>query len=260
MAWGLRRHRLDRILLDHAESLGARVISERRTPEDTDVVASGRPVWVDRLGDYAAGRLLARVIPPGRGATRISAVSKRTSAAKPAMRPSCSFQYGCVGVNAVEEGLVTVCGLVREHLLREGDFQPDALLSSRPELAARLGRLSRATDWLIEGPVITSDDSIWRRSGPYRAGDALASIEPFTGSGVLNALLTGQMAGMAAARRTPVGEYCRRAESVLGRPLLVGSAIGAALDTGWARILAPVVPVGWLFRLSRPASPAPGAW
>lgn len=258
-AWGFSRYRLDRILLDHAVSLGARVINERRTPENTDVVASGRPVWVDSLTDHAAGRLLARALPPeSRRYPHLYGFKAHFRGEAGDTAELFFFQYGCVGVNAVEDGLVTVCGLVREHLLREKDYQPDALLASRPELAARIRPLSRATDWLLGGPVVTSEDVNWRRSGPYLAGDALASIEPLTGSGILNALLTGQMAGMAATRRTPVREYFRQAERVLGRPLLVGSAIRAALDTGWARILAPVVPPEWLFRLTRPSSPAPG--
>jgi hypothetical protein len=253
-AWGLSRYRLDRILLEHAASLGARIISERRTPEDTDVVASGRPVWVDHLGDYAVGRLLQRVLPPeSRRYPHLYGFKAHFRGEVGDTAELFFFQYGCVGVNAVEDGLVSVCGLVREHLLRENSFQPDALLSSRPEVAARVRPLSRATDWLLGGPVIDSEDINWRRSGPYLAGDALASIEPLTGAGIVNALLTGEMAGIAATRRTPVREYFRQAERVLGWPLVIGSALSAALDTGWARILAPVVPVGWLFRLTRPS-------
>jgi hypothetical protein len=214
-------------------------------------------VWVDRLGDYAAGRLLQRVLPPeSRRYPHLYAFKAHFRGDAGDTVELFFFQFGCVGVSAVEDSLVTVCGLVREHLLRENDFQPDALLSSRPELAARIHPLSRATEWLLAGPVIPSEDIDWRRSGPYLAGDALASVGPFTGTGILNALLTGEMAGTAAARRTPVREYFRQAESVLGWPQVFASALDAALDTGWARILAPVVPLAWPFRLTRPALPA----
>ena len=253
-AWGLSRYRLDRILLDHAASLGARIIIERRTPEDTDVVASGRPVWVDRLGDYAAGRLLIRVVPPeSRRYPHLHAFKAHFRGEAGDAAELFFFQHGCVGINAVEDGLVTVCGLVRDHLLAEKECLPDALLASLGGVAARIRPLSRATEWLLGGPVITSDDVNWRRSGPYLAGDALATAEPFTGSGILCALLTGQMAGIAAARRRASSEYFRQAESAIGWPLVFGSAVSAALDTGWARILAPVVPAGWVFRRTRPS-------
>lgn len=258
-AWGLSRYRLDRILLDHAASLGARIIYERHTPEDGDVVASGRPVWMDRLGDHAAGRLLMRVLPPeSRRYPHLYGFKAHFRGEAGDAAELFFFQFGCVGITAVEDGLVNVCGLVREHLLREQDFQPDALLCSRPDLTDRIRPLSRVTDWLVGDPVTYSENILWQRSGPYLAGDALAPVEPLSGAGILCALVTGQMAGIAAARRTAAREYFRQAESAIGWPLLFGSAISAALDTGWARILAPVMPAGWLFRLSRPASAASG--
>lgn len=253
-AWGLSRYRLDQILLDHAMAMGARVICQSRAPMDTDVVASGRPVWVDHLGDHAAGRLLQRALP---------SASKRYPhlyGFKALFRGDGGdtaelffFQHGCMGVSPIEDGLVAVCGLAREYLLGGEELQPDTLVFSRVELAARIRPLSRVTDWLLSGPVIASEDLFWRRSGPYFAGDALVSAEPLTGSGILNALLTGELAGIAAARRTPVREYYRQADSLLGWQLLWGSAVSAAMDTGWARVVAPIMPAGWVFRMTRPS-------
>jgi hypothetical protein len=56
-------------------------------------------------------------------------------------------------------------------------------------------------DWLITGPLVFSE----RLRQPadevtYRAGDSLGFTDPFTGSGILNAMLTGELAGIAAAR------------------------------------------------------------
>ena len=251
-AWGLSRYRLDRILLDRAVSLGARVINERGTPKAGDVVASGQPEWVDRLGDYAAGRLLQRVLPPeSRRRPHCNAFQAHFRGDTGDTAELFFFPYGCVGVSAIEDGLVTVCGLMRERV--EEEFQPDALLSSRTELAARIRPLARVTDWLLAGPVIFPDDFVWPRSGPYLAGDALGCTEPFAGTGILSALLTGEMAGTAAAHRTPASQYFREAEKVLGWPLVFASAVRAALDTGWARVLAPVVPLAWAYRLTRPS-------
>lgn len=99
-------------------------------------------------------------------------------------------------------------------------------------------------DWLIAGPITASEDFTWRKTGPYLAGDALGTVEPFTCSGILGALLTGSMAGRAAARATPIADYFRDARSVLGRPFLFAGAIRAALDTGWAPLLAALAPAG----------------
>lgn len=256
-AWGLSRRRLDAILLERAVSLGAHLVRERRKPENNDVVATGRPLWVDRLGEYAAGRLLQSVLPhktlhyPHVYAFKAQFHRNADDAAELFF-----FQFGCVGFNPVEDGMVTVCGLVRQHLLEEKQFVPDGLLASLQGVAARAAYFARETEWLIGGPVIMSDDINWRRSGPYLAGDALATPEPFTGTGVLNALVTGSLAGLAAARGTAPSEYFRHAESVIGWPLVFGSAVSAALDTGWARILAPMTPPGWVFRLTRTSARA----
>ena len=66
-------------------------------------------------------------------------------------------------------------------------------------------------DWLITGPLVFADSlPPLSREPAYLAGDALGFIDPFTGSGILSAVLTGKLAGAAAARRTPNNEYLRQ--------------------------------------------------
>ena len=75
-----------------------------------------------------------------------------------------------------------------------------------------LGPLERAMEWLITGPLVFHDE-MRIRSHVYLAGDALGFVDPFTGSGMLAALLTGRLAGEAAARGSSVEEHqagCRR--------------------------------------------------
>ncbi|MFB3829194.1 MAG: NAD(P)/FAD-dependent oxidoreductase [Bryobacteraceae bacterium] len=253
--WGISRYHLDRILLDRAASLGARVIAERGAPETADVVASGQPGWAPS----PAGRTLnlplldafqrpARTDPPLYGFKAHFRGQGGDTA------ELYFFSDGYVGVSPVENGLVSVCGLVRSYLLRAKDLDPDAFLASRPELAARTRFLSRATDWLLAGSTPRDIEyDLYQPPGPYRAGDALGPPEPFTGSGVLDALLSGQMAGIAAVRRTPAAAYLQRVENVLWRSHLFGSIIRTAFDTGWGRVLAPIAPLRWFFRRTRPS-------
>jgi flavin-dependent dehydrogenase len=58
-----------------------------------------------------------------------------------------------------------------------------------------------------------------------KTGDSLSFVDPFTGSGILSALLTGRLAGIAAARRIPRPEYVKAGRSLLGRAFLVSSVL-----------------------------------
>jgi len=255
-AWGFSRYRLDRILLDRAAALGVRIVPERRTEADVDVVASGRPGFVDVLArDFPQIERLARRVVPGGKIQYDHLFGFKAHFRGPSTDAVELYfsRFGYAGVSAVEDGLVNVCGLVHEHVLEEHGRDPDALLASQPAVAARLSTLSRKTGWLVAGPVMPTEDLTWRRSGPYLAGDRLGTFEPFTGTGILAALLSGSMAGRAAARRTAVSTYFSDASRILGRPFLFASAFAAALDTGLALFLTPLVPAGWLFRLTRPS-------
>jgi flavin-dependent dehydrogenase len=226
-AWGLSRYRLDQILLDKAAALGATLVRERCAT--ADILACGRRLPPDP-GERLFG-FKAHFRGPVDDAVELY-----------------FFDGGYAGVSTVENGVTNVCGLVREGLLRLHAFEPDALLASCPPLANRLNPLTRAMDWLITGPV-----GIGRRdNGAYAAGDALGFIDPFTGSGILNALLTGSLAGTAAARRIPPAAYAREAQRLLSRPFLCASAFRAVLQTGWVSGLASLVPAAWLYRLTRP--------
>jgi hypothetical protein len=92
----------------------------------------------------------------------------------------------------IENGVTNVCGLAPERTLRSFGFHPSDLLERYAP---------RTMDWLVTGPLVFSE----RLRQPadqavYRAGDSLGFIDPFTGSGILNAMLTGELAGVAAAR------------------------------------------------------------
>lgn len=134
-AWGLSRFRLDRILLDRAAALGARILRERRTEADADVVATGQPGVVARLDvSHTPADALLRAMHLGTVVRhdRLFGFNAHFRGASSDAVELYFFQFGYVGVNAVEDGLVNVCGLAHEHLLREHGFKIDALLSSWP--------------------------------------------------------------------------------------------------------------------------------
>ncbi len=164
------------------------------------------------------------------------------------------FFSGCyTGVSAIENGMTNVCGLAPEDVLAATRFNPEELLEGCAPLRERMAPLRRTCEWLITGPLI------FRRgfAGPvqeniYPAGDSLGFIDPFTGSGILGALVTGALAGKAAARGLPVREYLRSCERALGRQYRMATFFRAWLRTAAPEALAPLLPGNLLFRLTCP--------
>jgi hypothetical protein len=237
-AYGLSRYALDRLLLDRAAALGAKVVRETRTPRAPErplVLANGRTV------QRGTGERLFGFKAHFRGGDVDDSVAL-------------FFFDGCyVGVSAVEDAEINICGLAPERLLRECAFQPDRLLERCQPLQSHMAGLERVFDWLTTGPLVPG---LPPREAPepltYPAGDALGFIDPFTGSGILNAMLCGYSAGGAAARRVPVDVYLAAGRRALRRPFLVSALFRRAIGSGVAGPLAALVPGSWLFHLTRP--------
>ncbi len=163
------------------------------------------------------------------------------------------FDKCYVGISAVEGGSLNVCGLAPERLLQACGFQPEQLLARCEGVQSRLSGCDRAFDWLVTGPLVTG----WApcdvsESLVYPAGDALGFIDPFTGSGILNAMSSGRSAGAAAATGVPVRAYITERRRALRRPFFVSSVCRSALAASLGRPLASLVPGRWLFHLTRP--------
>jgi menaquinone-9 beta-reductase len=241
-AYGLSRYELDRMLLKKLAGTRARVIRDQiRAPWNRSdankriIIACGRKP-VHRRGPRLFG-FKAHFQGPVDDAVQLF------------------FSKSCyVGVSAIENGQTNVCGLATEDLLRIYDFDVDQLLTSSEPLADRVQPLSRTMKWLTTGPVSfeSSFESISENSLVYPAGDSLGFVDPFTGTGILNALLTGSMAGRSAARGVPAATYlydCRRA---LSRPFLLSSLLRLAAKSALVAFVAPLVPGRWLYRMTRP--------
>lgn len=158
-----------------------------------------------------------------------------------------------VGVNPVENGLTNVCGLAPEDLLQRYGFEADAFIEDTPRLRERLVSCVRRMDWLFTGPLrFRHGFRLLPRPGIYAAGDALCFADPFTGTGIAAALLTGISAGRSAAQGAPVERHVAACRRVLARPFAVASVFRTILNRGWAGHLAPLVPTPWLIRWTRP--------
>jgi len=233
-AFGLSRLALDRLLLDHAVAAGARVSRGMAFHDaecgDPVIVASGR-----RGSRSRGGRLFgfkAHFSGPVTDSVHLFFT-----------------RFGYVGTSAVEGGETNVCGLAPEEELRRYGFEVEALLASEQELSAHLRPLSRRMRWLTTGPLafsrVPNDEQ-----RVYLAGDGLGFIDPFTGSGILNALLTGRLAGIAAATGKSAAEHLRSCARLLDGPFAISAAFRAVLRTR-VRELAVLIPGSWLYKVTR---------
>jgi len=246
-AFGLSRYQFDRLLFDRAVRLGAEVDRE--------------PGAVQRLlrGDGGAPVVIAtgRNAVAQRGNRLFGFKAHFEGPANDAVELF-FFEDCYVGVSAVENGITNVCGIAPESTLRRFNFQPDELLDRWRPLRERLGPLTRSMRWLTTGPLVFSRSGYDRpQSTVYPAGDALGFVDPFTGTGMFNALLTGRMAGLAATRQAPSQAYVRQCARLLEAPFRMAALFRTALRWGWVGPLAHCIPGSWLFRLTRAAEADP---
>lgn len=244
-AYGLSRYRLDRLLVEQALALKA-VLKTGGAPDGAPAPsASAEPPAATVL---ATGR--NAIAPPG---NRLFGFKAHFQGPAQNAVELFFFSGSYVGVSPVESGLTNVCGIAPEQLLRSHDFQMDALLHACAPLTERLHPLSRTMQWLTVGPLVLGGRwDLEAQEQVYPAGDALGFIDPFTGSGILSALLTGRLAGLAAAQGLSSQAYLQQCGRLLAKPFRTAALIHSALAKGWAERLAPLIPASWLFRRTRP--------
>jgi hypothetical protein len=140
-----------------------------------------------------------------------------------------------------------------EATLKALNFEVDRLLTGSPALSDRLRPLHRSWDWLMAGPLIYRGGWIEEtRPGTYLAGDALGFIDPFTGSGLLSAIVTGKIAGESAAAGLPVDRHLAHCRRILSFQYRTAAVFRAAIACGVAKWLIPLLPGNALFHLTRP--------
>lgn len=229
-AFGLSRYALDEMLLGRALACGAELASTS-DPNAATVLATGRQDTVLR------------------GARLFGFKAHFTGPCDDAVELY-FFGRSYVGVNSVEQGRTNVCGIAPEHILKSCSFEVDGLLDGCDALRSRLQPLSRDMRWMFTGPLVYRQR--FSTADCYPAGDALSFVDPFTGSGIVSAILTGISAGTSAAlRASPAGHLavCRKA---LHEPFAVAGVLRRLAHTSLAEHLLPIVPPDWLFKLTRP--------
>ena len=161
-----------------------------------------------------------------------------------------SFARGYLGVNAVEEGLTNICGLVHASRLAGHRGRWDAfvgeLRADEPRLEALYARYEPAQNgFLSSEPVIFRARSAVER-GIFLIGDASGVIDPLTGNGMAMAIQSALVVAPFVASvvdggaRTPLEDgyrarhralfaprigWSRRVAAMLSRPRLLDAAL-----------------------------------
>lgn len=239
-ALGLSRFELDKLLLEKAGTLGATVSRGECGVADQRKAAAARIV-------LATGRNGTASLPD-----RLFGFKAHFEGPMDDAIELFFGRQGYVGVSPVENGWTNVCGIAPESTLRRHGFDVDEYLAASDPLAERLRPLRRRMRWLMSGPLSFSAIAHSERNERvYPVGDALGFVDPFTGSGILNALLTGSMAGRSAARAVPSPDYIRECRSLLDRPFGISAIVRKLLEWDCAYYLAALTLGQWLFRLTR---------
>ncbi len=222
-ALGLSRSEMDFQLLERAKACGVRVLENAhasRLLHDAGIVHGIRVKNGDAEIDYPAivsidatgrTRSLARRVD-SRGATprkhsnpwvAFKAHLENTHAAKGA----CEIYFykgGYGGLSYVEGGVSNLCFIVSANEVRRCGSDPDRVMRevvmTNKRAAETLAAATPHTLWLS-----VSLESFGRRTlvpadGLLTVGDAAAFIDPFTGSGMLMALESGEIAATAIAQ------------------------------------------------------------
>jgi flavin-dependent dehydrogenase len=239
-AAGLSRFELDRLLLEKAGALGA-VVSRGES------AAAGQEDGAEASIVLALGRRPAASVHD-----RLFGFKAHFEGPSDDAIELFFGRRGYVGVSPIENGWTNVCGMASEPELRRHGFHMDEYVAAFPPLAERLGPLRRRMEWLIAGPLsFSSVAGVQPGERIYPAGDALGFVDPFTGSGILNALFTGRLAGRNAARAVPSRDHIRECRSLLDRPFGISAMFRKLIEWDCAWRLAALAPGSWLFRLTR---------
>jgi flavin-dependent dehydrogenase len=228
-AFGWSRYAMDAALIDRARSLGAEVASESKIAPD--IVATGR-----------------RSSPP-RG-RRLFGFKAHFSGPSNDAVELYFFRGGYVGVNPVEGGVTNVCGLLPEDELLPSRFDLDSIAATFAPLRERLAPLTRMFPWMHVGPLQFGPQK--RTGSGLHVGDAREFVDPFTGSGMTAALLSGQAAAASILRDEDASGYERRVRAMLGKPFAFSAVFRETLFRGWAERMVGFVPGALLYRLTRP--------
>ncbi|MGH9872088.1 MAG: NAD(P)/FAD-dependent oxidoreductase [Pyrinomonadaceae bacterium] len=222
-ALGLSRSEMDQQLLQRAKSVGVVVLEEAHASRlicEREEVRGIRVKSGAGTQDYEAlitidatgrTRALARHLDPPRTNQRKHSnpwVAFKAHLENARLAPgACEIYFykgGYGGLSAVEGGVSNLCFIVAANDVRRHNSDPQLVLREvvmkNSRAAYTLAEATTSTPWLS-----VSLESFGRRTlapakGLLTVGDAAAFIDPFTGSGMLMALESGQVAAETITR------------------------------------------------------------
>ncbi len=211
-AFGLSRAAMDHNLLQRGKEVGVTVLEETHATQliiEDGVVLGTVLKTAEMSRDYFAevtidatgrARALARKLDQRVNKKARLVAFKAHLKNAVVTEGSCELYFypgGYGGLNAIEGGLTNLCFIVSARDVRRCESDPERLLR---EVVARNSRAASAlqnarvvSDWLAVSLETFGQQSLVPTEGLLTAGDAAAFIDPFTGSGMLMALESGQL-------------------------------------------------------------------
>lgn len=225
-ALGLSRAEMDARLLSHARSAGVEVLEEAQATGLLEDGGRVRGVRLRRDGHTLEFDSLVAIDATGRARALTRLLEKEGEAKHPARReraPLVAFKAhlenaagahgvceiyfyrgGYGGLNRVEGGLSNLCFIASACDVRACGGDPvrvmREVLMKNQRAAVALADARVQTRWLAVALNGFGRRRIVPAEGLLAVGDAASFIDPFTGSGMLMALESGEMAAQAVAR------------------------------------------------------------
>lgn len=232
-ALGLSRGRMDSILLDRAREVGVEVREEFNVSPDFRVEDGYGIIEGQQSGGTKESFYASLVVDSsGRNGVFSRQLSRKASLFQGARIFGCKvhlrripdmeglgelyfFADGYGGLSDIEGERSNLCFLTTEKTLLEarGDREKllDLTLRTNPVSRKRLKDAVMAGEWHGTGPIVYGRQQTM--AGVLAVGDASAFIDPFTGSGMLLALTSGELAGRVINHHLTAGN--RKADEII---------------------------------------------
>jgi flavin-dependent dehydrogenase len=215
-ALGLSRAVMDDVLLRRAQSCGVNVIEGATI---TDLIQNGKTVRGVRLkqNEYFApltidatgrARILTKKVNAGEPTSRATLIAFKAHLRKTRVAPNaCEIYFypdGYGGLSTIEGDISNLCFIISAEQVKRHHSNPDVivreLVMKNRRAAYTLAGAQPDSEWLS-----ASWERFGRRQpnpadGMLAIGDAAAFIDPFTGSGMLMAFESGELAANVIVR------------------------------------------------------------
>ncbi len=267
-ALGLSRAEMDQKLLDRAKGLGTFVLENTQA---TDLILNRECVRGVRLKsdrgihDYLSlvtidatgrARALARKLDSQRKAgeskrrPRLIAFKAHVRKAQGAEGACEIYSYpgGYGGLNSIEGGVSNLCFITSAADVRRCGSNPEKVVRNvvcqNPRAAYTLAHAQRCSEWLCVSLQGFGRHGLVPAEGLLAIGDAAAFIDPFTGSGMLMALESGELAaqtivehldglGTSPSFATLANDYRLRYEKTFNKRLRLCNLLRRAAFAPW---------------------------